>query len=47
VRKERIALIRGLLGDSGTDNSGSDDSEQESQPVSTDWVDLMIMLTGE
>ena len=47
VRKKSIALIRCLLSDSNADNSGSDDSAQDSQPVPSGWVDLMIMLTGE
>ena len=47
VRKERIGLIRALLSDSDADDSGSDNSTQDSQPVPSGWVDLMIMLTGE
>ena len=47
VRKERIALIRGLLSDGNTCNSDSNDLREETQDVPANWVDLMIMLTGE
>ena len=47
VRKERIALIRCLLSDGNTCNSDSNDLREETQDVPANWVDLMIMVTGE
>jgi hypothetical protein len=46
IRKERIALIRVLLEDNGTDVD-ADDANEDSRPIPSGWVDLMIFLTGE